>query len=437
MTIKDFTGFAAGIFITFSMSCSHNKKLVSKAPVLPPVQAPHTAGEQEDDFMLRLFKTRPSLFDSIIANKNKWNVQVIYTQINRDKAGNPSFVTHQFNNHPDRYFYPASTVKLPVALLALQKLKQLNIAGLHKYSSMITEAATAAQTAVYNDPNSADGCPSVAQYIKKILLVSDNDAFNRLYEFVGQEAINRQLNKMGYSQTQIIHRLNIFLPEQENRSSNPIYFTDSNNNVLYRQPMQVSKLEYARRKDSLGHAYYSNGALVNSPMDFSKKNRLPLEELHGILRSIIFPESVPAAQRFDISEADRKFVLQYMSQYPRESAMPAYDPAVYPDAFGKMILFGNAKENVPPQIRSFSKAGWAYGQLTETAYIIDTLKKVEFMVSATINCNTDGIYNDDKYDWQGLGYPFMKNLGLLLYHYELNRDRKYAPNFDNLLFSYN
>ena len=76
---------------------------------------------------------------------------------------------------------------------------------------MITEADEDGQTAVYNDPTSADGRPTIAHYIKKILLVSDNDAFNRLYEFLGQEYINNTLHKMGYEDVQIIHRLEISL----------------------------------------------------------------------------------------------------------------------------------------------------------------------------------------------------------------------------------
>ncbi len=56
---------------------------------------------------------------------------------------------------------------------------------------MITEAEDENQTRVYNDPTTEDGRPTVAHYIKKILLVSDNDAFNRLYEFLGQEYIQQ------------------------------------------------------------------------------------------------------------------------------------------------------------------------------------------------------------------------------------------------------
>ncbi|RZK63656.1 MAG: hypothetical protein EOO85_30920 [Pedobacter sp.] len=56
--------------------------------------------------------------------------------------------------------------------------------------------------------------------------------------------------------------------------------------------------------------------------------------------------------------------------------------------------------------------------------MIDTENDVEFMVTAVIYCNSDGILNDNKYDYTTVGYPFFSKLGKLLYEYELKRTRK-------------
>ncbi|RYY11518.1 MAG: hypothetical protein EOO04_35095, partial [Chitinophagaceae bacterium] len=274
------------------------------------------------------------------------------------------------------------------------------------------------------------------QYIKQILLVSDNEAFNRLYEFLGQEYINKELAKKGYDGIQVLHRLDVFLTEAENRTTNPVRFFDDNNKLLYQQPMQVNRQQYAKRNDFLGTGYYSAGKLVEKPMDFSKKNRMNLQDFHDIVLSVVFPESVKASQRFNISEEDRLFLMKYMSQYPGESVFPYYDKATFYDAYTKMILFGTEKGTPPPSIRIFNKTGTAYGQLTEAAYIVDYDKNIEFMVAATINCNTDKIYNDDKYDYDNLGYPFLKNLGRVLYNYEVNRTRKIKPDLSSMKFTY-
>jgi hypothetical protein len=129
-----------------------------------------TAGNpaQQDTMVEELLKKYPAYFDTILARREIYGVQIIYTQIDRDKNNNPELTDHYYNVNPKKYFYPASTVKLPVALLSLQKLNELNITGLDKYSTMITNAGYSGQTDVFNDPTTADGRPSIAHYIKKI-----------------------------------------------------------------------------------------------------------------------------------------------------------------------------------------------------------------------------------------------------------------------------
>jgi beta-lactamase class A len=420
------------------VSCSPTKKVVIPPPPPGPPEVTITpeAENKEDAFFAGLFNSNRPAFDSILKNRKAWNVQVIYTQVNRTANGVPELTNFYFNRHNAGYFYPASTVKLPVALLALEKLNELNIPGLTKNSTMITEAAFSGQSPVYNDPNTPDGKPSIAQYIKKILLVSDNDAFNRLYEFLGQEQINEALQRKGYKSAQILHRLDIFLTEEENRRTNPVKFYDSSNRLIRSFQDQVNRKAYTKRNDLLGNGYYSNGILQNKPMDFSKKNKLELADLHNMLTSLIFPQAVRSSQRFNITEEDRRFVLQYMSQFPGESVYPSYDTG-YHDAYVKFLLYGSEKGSLPKNIRIFNKVGDAYGQLTDVAYIVDFKNNIEFFVSATIYCNEDGILNDDHYDYQKTGFPFMKNLGKVLYDHELLRKKNMLPDLSSLIFSYN
>jgi hypothetical protein len=386
-----------------------------------------------DDFIENLLKQYPAYFSQILANKKAWNVQIIYTQINRKANNAVTLSNHYFNVDGTTYFYPASTVKFPVALLALQRLHELKI---DKNATMITEAAYSGQSEVYNDPSEEMGRPNIAHYIKKILMVSDNDAYNRLYEFLGQDYINEELQKKGYASAQILHRLNIVLSEDENKHTNPVKFINDRGETTYEQPLQNSKKIYPARKDSLGKAYYANGKLINQPMDFSKKNRMGLAELHQILISLVFPEMVPVSQRFNITEADRQFVLQHMSQFPSESNYPNYDSINYWDGYCKFLLYGAQKGRLPKNIRIFNKVGDAYGQMLDIAYVVDYDKKVEFFLSAVIYCNSDGVLNDDEYDYDSVGLPFMKNLGKLIYEYELKRQKKQKPDFSGFTFNY-
>ena len=383
-------------------------------------------------FINDLLAKYPQYFESILKNKKDLNIQIIYTQIDRGKKQKDKikFTNQYFNLNAENYFYPASTVKLPVAILALQKLNELS--GLDKNTTMITGSDGDRQTEVYNDPTTADGRPTIAHYIKKILLVSDNDAFNRLYEFLGQEYINNSLHKMGYTDAELIHRLQISLTEEENRHTNPVRFIDSTGKIIYDKPGEKSQLIYAPRNtksDSyrMGKGYLSGDKLINEPFDFSKKNRLPLEDLHNIVKSILFPEAVPEKQRFNLTKDDYAFLRKYMSMMPQESKSPVYTAPDYWDTYVKFLLYGSEKGKANPDVRIFNKVGDAYGFLIDAAYIADYKHNVEFILSAVIYCNSDGIFNDDKYDYDTIGFPFFKHLGEVLYEYELKRKRKYPP----------
>ena len=429
-------------------ACSPSKKTVATietTPVAVPPAAPPVIvadAAKTDAFLEGLLKENPAFFDSVLLHKKDWNAQIIYTQVDRGANGMPNLKNYYFNVNPAEYFYPASTVKLPISLLALQKLNELKAKGIDKNTTLITEAGNSLQTMVYNDPTAMDGRPTIAQYIKKILMVSDNDAFNRLYEFLGQEYINTELHKKGYDDVQILHRLQIVLPEEANRQTNPVKFLDAANITLYQQPLQNSTMAYAVRNDSLGKSFYRGDTLVNSPMNFSKKNRIRLEDLHNILVSVIFPERVTSSQRFNITEEDRQFVLKYMSQLPTESTYPPYsaDTATYFPAYCKFLLLGGDRaaslKNIPGNVRIFNKPGDAYGQMLDVAYIVDYEKGVEFFLSAVIYCNSDGVINDDKYDYKTIGLPFMKNLGQMIYNYEVKRTKKNLPDLSPFKFIY-
>ena len=363
-------------------------------------------------------------------------IQIIYTQIDRTNSGNPNFSDHSFNLNDSDYFYPASTVKLPVAILALQKLNELRIAGLNKYTTMITEAAYSGQSEVYNDPTADDGRPTIAQYIKKILLVSDNDAFNRLYEFLGQEYINNNLHRMGYDEVQIIHRLEIGMSEDEYRHTNPVKFFDTSDALIFEKPLEKSKLVYTIRDTKMGEGFYRGGQLIREPFDFSKKNRMSLKTLHSIVRSIVFPEAVPSRQRFNLTNDDYDFLRKYMSMLPRESGIGIYQTEDYWDNYVKFLFRGSEKKLTKDEVRIFNKVGDAYGFLVDAGYFVDFKNNIEFQLSAVIHSNSDKIFNDDKYDYDSVGFPFMKELGKVIYKHELKRQRRNAPDLSRFRFKY-
>ena len=64
-----------------------------------------------------------------------------------------------------------------------------------------------------------------------------------------------------------------------------------------------------------------------------------------------------------------------------------------------------------PEIRIFNKVGLAYGTLTDVAYIRDKNTGLEFFLTATVLVNENQIFNDDIYEYEELGIPFLAALG--------------------------
>ncbi len=413
------------------------KKIIVKILMLLCMTAPSFAQAIDYQLLPELMQSQPEKFQFILDNANRLRVQILYTQINRDARNHPSFTSYGFRLNAQEYFYPASTVKFPACILALEKLNKLNIKGLDKDTPMFTGVSYDKQTSVSSDFTAPNGLPSIAHYIKKILMVSDNDAFNRLYEWLGQDGFNDGLRAKGYDQTRMVHRLQISMNAEQNKRTNPITFKNGDQ-VIYEQPLATATKNYFPLTPiKLGKGYYKGDSLVKEPMDFTTKNFFPLLEQQAILKAILFPQAVEPAQRFDLKAQDYAFLYKYMSQMPTESVSPVYDATAFYPAYCKFLLYGGDKNAaLNPNLRIFNKVGDAYGFLLDNAYIVDFSRGVEFMLSAVILCNEDQIFNDNQYDYETIGFPFMKHLGELIYEYEAKRPKKHSPNLAKFKLDY-
>jgi hypothetical protein len=382
-----------------------------------------------------LKEVNDSLINQVLDNKDNYRIQIIYTQIDRNIANKPSFKHYYFNVDANTYFNPASTVKLPLAFLSLEKLNDVHAKGVDAFTPMQFDSAYPRQVKRFSDSTAENGLPSIAQFIRKALLVSDNDAYNRMYQWIGQQTINQSLHSKGFKNTRITRPFMGFT-EDENRHTNPIRFIDANGLTIDSQPMLYNTDSFLFPSPiKIGNGYLnSKDSLINEPIDFTKANNLPLEDLQQMLQSVMFPEAMPLKQRFRLTEKDYQFLYRYLSQFPSETSYPLYDTAKFYDSYVKFFFRGN--HNMPKAVRVFNKVGWAYGFLTDASYVADFENKVEFMLAATIYVNSDGILNDNKYDYDSIGWPFMHKLGQAIYQHELKRPRKHQPSLDAFKIHY-
>uniref|UniRef100_UPI0040476DE3 serine hydrolase n=1 Tax=Algoriphagus sp. TaxID=1872435 RepID=UPI0040476DE3 len=373
----------------------------------------------------------------VLGDTAKYQVQIVYTQIDRNEHGNPLFTTYPFNVNDSRYFYPASTVKLPIALLALEWLEEQQFEGLNLETIMLNDSVRPSQLPAWSDSSAENGLPSIGHYIKKILLVSDNDASNRLYELLGTDYINTKLREKGLTNTVVTQRLSFPISPEENRHFNPIRFVDKSGKILLEIPARQADSAYAVPSfPKLGQAFYKNDTLIQGGMDFSYKNKFSLSDLHGVVQRTIFPEAFVGVERFNLNEEHRNFVLKYMSMVPRESRFPTYDTTEFYDSYSKFFKFGTDRSPIPARFRLFNKTGWSYGHLIEGGYFVDFEAGVEFFVSAIVYVNEDQILNDDQYETDEIGLPFFAELGQYLYQRELKREKQILPDLSRFKLSY-
>ena len=375
----------------------------------------------------RIIKDQGDTFGAWVDNPEQYEIQVLYTQIDRDAQGRPQFTSHRYGIDPNQYFYPASTVKMPAAFMALEKINELGIEGLDKHTAIQHFAGREPQTAALADATTSSGLPSVENYLRKIFLVSGNDAFNRLYEFLGQAYFNERLRAKGFTDTRIIHRLSVSgYDTLGNRYTNPLQFVNEHG-VLYQQGEAYSRFydDFGLSKQVRGVAYMNNeGEIINEPFDFRYKNYVSIQDLHDMLKAVIFPESVSERERFNLTSDDYESLYRAMAQFPQESKSPKYDE---PDNYVKFWMYGDRDSTfqIPKNIRILNKVGWAYGYLTDVAYIADTENDIEFFLVGTIHVNKNQTYNDGVYEYESEGLPFFAELGQAVYEYERERKRKY------------
>lgn len=383
-----------------------------------------------------LFKTNNSFYSPYTNFSKFYRIQIIYTQIDRDENGTPTFTNHTWRLTPDEYFNPASLVKVPAAIFAMEKMNnEISKYGVNKYSPLMFEKNTDCETEQIWDSTCVCLYPNLAHFIKRALIISENSPFKRLYEFLGQEYIQIRLTQLGFNNSKIIQRFASDCDEEGNRYTNAVNFYDADSSLLYRQPEQYNS-NYIHEKDStimVGNYIMDGRKKIKGGKDFSNSNRLQLHHIHQLMMAIFFPHQMPKNLQFNLTQDDLNLIRKYLGINPEESIDPKYDMNEYWPAYNNYFFYGQSKNAaMMKDVRIFNKVAMAFGFLSETAYVADFKNKREFFLSATIYVNKDGVMLDNKYDYADVGMPFLKELSSLIYKHELKRKYKNNPDFTEL-----
>lgn len=371
------------------------------------------AGAPVDAIWSEVFARMPAAL-AAAARDPAHAVQVRWVRSVRDADGARRWSTHDWGLTPRRWFPAASVAKLPMALLMAEAVQA---AGGDADSILRLHAASIGGE--WGDEPLEE---SFARGLARTFAVSDNVPFNRWYELLGVDAVHRRLAELGYPHVRLIARLGSS-DIDANRRSGGGQLRSSGGDPLRRFPPAVAT---ARRfpfgAALLGDGWRNDdGSVTPGPHDFSHANFLPLADALRMLQAFLRPDSVPAAQRWRIVDPLRGRLLRALGLRPRDSIDPVYPEADHPDGVARWFLVGDGRARYPDGVTVFGKSGMAYGSLSEVACVVDRVSGVECLLAASIRVNADGIYNDDRYEYDGIGLPFMAALGRAVLDVERQR----------------
>lgn len=334
--------------------------------------------------------------------------------------GRPYGSAHDLGMTPRRWFPAASVVKLPMALLMAEAVQ----AAGGDADSVLRLHAPPISGAWGDGTRDEPLDESFARGLARTFAVSDNVPFNRWYELLGGDAIHRRLAALGYPHVRLIARLGSSDIDANRRSGGGRLLSARGDPVHDFMPAVAAARRFPFGAAMLGEGWRNDdGSVTPGPHDFSRANFLPLADALRMLQAFLRPESVPAAQRWRIDDPLRGSLLRALSLRPRDSIDPVYAEAEYPDGHARWFFVGDGKARAPEGVTVFGKSGMAYGSLSEVAWVVDRVSGREFMLAASIRVNADGIYNDDRYEYEGIGLPFMAALGRAV----LDVERRQGP----------
>lgn len=348
----------------------------------------------------------------------RFELQVLYTRIDRRPGAAPLLTHFRQGVMPERWFAPASLVKLPIAALALERVADLAARGVDRDTPFVLRGPPRCA-----QPAAAE-TESVARAIRRMFVVSENDPYNRLYELLGQDRIHARLGDIGCPMSRIISRIAQCSPA-DNRSTGAVDFVDPEGRTRARIDADVTPIErrFPHGRALKGRAWVERGKAIPGPHDFSTTNFMPLDEAHRMLIALVLPEAVAPEQRFRLDASAHDYLRQCMGMLPAECADPVYDAGDFPASYSKYLLGGSGLAALPPGVRSFNKVGRSYGYLADCAYISDTARGAEFFLSASIYVNEDDVLNDGKYEYRETGWPFFAALGRAALEVDVARAR--------------
>jgi len=346
----------------------------------------------------------------IIKEKEDYEIQILLTKIDQSNS-KIDFQEYEYQLDDNKYFYPASTIKLPIVVLTLKKINELRSKG-----SEITLKSKI--TLNYKDDYSElvirDSITSFQNLIADVFLVSDNSASNILIDFIGYNYFNHEMENAGFDKTYLNHKFN---PDPYVNSTWQI--SDLDNNIIssINDNQKIIKADEKTNGLEKGERRYFKGEILDESLNFSEKNRSSITDMHNLIKYIFYPEIFDSTNTFNLNVEDYDFLRYWMSRFTYEDIGEKFigDENFF-ETYNKFFIHGDEQSVSNEQIRVYNKIGQAYGTSIDNGLIKNYQDNVEFILTATIFTNKNKVINDNLYEYDDLAVPFLAKLSRAIYN---------------------
>jgi len=346
----------------------------------------------------------------IIKDKEDYEIQILLTKINQYNS-QVDFQEYKYQLDDNKYFYPASTIKLPIVVLALKKINELRSKG-----SEITLKSKI--TLNYKDDYSElvirDSITSFQNLIADVFLVSDNSASNILIDFIGYNYFNDEMKNAGFHKTYLNHKFN---PDPYVNSTWQISDLDNNLISSLNDNQKIIKADDMTIGLEKGEKRYFEGEILDESLNFSEKNRSSITDMHNLIKYIFYPEIFDSTNTFNLYVEDYDFLRYWMSRFTYEDIGEKFigDEKFF-ETYNKFFIHGDEQSVSNEQIRVYNKIGQAYGTLIDNGLIKNYQDNIEFILTATIYTNKNRVINDNLYEYDDIAVPFLAKLSRAIYN---------------------
>jgi hypothetical protein len=371
-----------------------------------------------DSFLLKLLNSGDTTINELLSNQSKYQFQLSYTRVLKNKS-KEWFEEHSLNENKF-YFNPASSIKLPLLLLALEKLTYLKEKGIDLDTRISVHTCSCdfdTDGYVAKSKN-----PTMRQFIRELIIMSDNDAYNLLVDFVGYEYFNKRYRQLGYDGFILKRRFTSNCSTDQNKWYGGLRFYDSANNLLYVQECDTSKeiyfIDSTKYILTAGTAHLENGILVEGPKDFSNNNYLNFNQMNHFFKEIFIPEKFN--KNFKIDSVYKVALFDALKDYPYSLTNSGYDLSNIQDWHYKFFIDSSVMNTTNMRLKIYNKVGMAGGFVSDFSHIVDESSGIEYFLSATMLAKKDDVINRGKNNYDDFGIPVFRKIGAIIYNYELN-----------------